>query len=44
MRTKSENIELLLNRVTYKYISGNELVDKVKDFYNNYLNCKYNYS
>ncbi len=34
MRTKSEDVELFLDRVTYKYVAGDELVDKVKDFYN----------
>ncbi len=34
MRTKSEDVELFLNRVTYKYVAGDELVAKVKDFYN----------
>lgn len=38
MRTKSDDVELFLNRVTYKYVSGDELVDKVKDFYNILVN------
>ncbi len=33
MRAKSDDVELFLNRVTYEYVDGDELVDKVKQFY-----------
>ena len=33
MRAKSEDVELFLDRVTYEYVAGDELVQKVKRFY-----------
>ncbi|MFK5883734.1 MAG: ferredoxin [Candidatus Izemoplasma sp.] len=33
MRAKSDDVELFLDRVTYKYVEGDELVSKVKEFY-----------
>jgi NitT/TauT family transport system substrate-binding protein len=43
MRNSSDNVEAFINRVTFKSMSGDELVDKIEDFYqilsnNNILN------
>ncbi|BEP28601.1 4Fe-4S domain-containing protein [Helicovermis profundi] len=45
MRNSKENVEEFLNRATFKYVAGEELVKKVSDFYsilieNNILNTK----
>ena len=33
MRAKSDDVELFIDRVTYKYVDGDELVSKIKEFY-----------
>jgi NitT/TauT family transport system substrate-binding protein len=33
MRAKSDDVRLFLDRVTYQYVDGDQLVSKVKEFY-----------